>query len=49
MNLPFDSLPEPGNRFTLGEEIGRGAWARVSPPNITQMDSRQIFPPFCRW
>lgn len=27
--LPYDSLPDPGERFTLGEVIRTGVWAKV--------------------
>lgn len=29
-HLAFDSLPEPGERFKLGELLGTGVWANVS-------------------
>lgn len=32
MSIPYEALPDPGERFTLGEEIRTGVWARVSNP-----------------
>lgn len=30
LHLKVDSLPDPSNRFDLGEEIATGVWAKVS-------------------
>lgn len=30
MHLKVDSLPDPSNRFDLGEEIATGVWSKVS-------------------
>lgn len=27
--LALDSLPEPGDRYTIGELLGTGVWAKV--------------------
>lgn len=32
--LAFDSLPEPGDRFLLGDEIATGAWGKVKIGNV---------------
>lgn len=29
MQLKVDTLPDPGDRFELGDEIGTGSWAKV--------------------
>lgn len=29
IHLKVDSLPDPSNRFDLGEEIATGVWAKV--------------------
>lgn len=32
--VPFDSLPDPGDRFTISDEIRAGVWAKVSCESI---------------
>lgn len=29
MQLKVDTLPDPGDRFQLGDEIATGSWAKV--------------------